>query len=235
MVYLTIVPDVGFYNGGRCGTVSYHGGIMRDCILQWCQMWDFTMVADVGWCLTMVAYVGLYLTMVPDVGFYNGGRCGLVSYNSGRCRMVHGAYGYYRLFPSFPQRTMQQFLYIVFVFLTQAWHLRNGHLVGYGAKYYSYLYSRAVAARIWHQVFAQDPFSRTAGERYRYEMLAHGGGREPAGLVASMFYRLFVLVLSTFVTCDEIFHGYPLRGKIIQMNELNLLRSAAFLTTSLIG
>ncbi|XP_071798534.1 mitochondrial intermediate peptidase-like isoform X2 [Asterias amurensis] len=67
-----------------------------------------------------------------------------------------------------------------------AWHLRFGHLVGYGAKYYSYLLSRAVASSVWHQCFAADPLSRDTGERYRWDMLAHGGGREPAVLVENM-------------------------------------------------
>ncbi|XP_071798886.1 mitochondrial intermediate peptidase-like [Asterias amurensis] len=67
-----------------------------------------------------------------------------------------------------------------------AWHLRFGHLVGYGAKYYSYLLSRAVASSVWHQCFAADPLNRDTGERYRWDMLAHGGGREPAVLVENM-------------------------------------------------
>lgn len=67
-----------------------------------------------------------------------------------------------------------------------AWQLRFGHLVGYGARYYAYLISRAVAARVWHTCFSADPFHRSAGEYFRQEMLQHGGGRHPSDLVEGM-------------------------------------------------
>lgn len=67
-----------------------------------------------------------------------------------------------------------------------AWQLRFSHLVGYGAKYYSYLISRAIAAWIWQTYFHNDPFSRSAGNRYRRECLAYGGGK-PASLLVSDF------------------------------------------------
>ncbi|XP_077987741.1 mitochondrial intermediate peptidase-like [Glandiceps talaboti] len=67
-----------------------------------------------------------------------------------------------------------------------AWQLRFGHLVGYGAKYYSYLLSRAVASLIWQQCFYSNPLDRSVGEDYRRKMLAFGGGKEPAVLVQNM-------------------------------------------------
>ncbi|XP_012543009.1 mitochondrial intermediate peptidase [Monomorium pharaonis] len=67
-----------------------------------------------------------------------------------------------------------------------AWQLRFSHLVGYGAKYYSYLISRAIAAWIWQTYFHSDPFCRSSGNRYRKECLAHGGGK-PASLLVSDF------------------------------------------------
>ncbi|PSN48217.1 Mitochondrial intermediate peptidase [Blattella germanica] len=70
----------------------------------------------------------------------------------------------------------------------RAWQLRFSHLVGYGAKYYSYLLSRAVAAWIWQTYFEADPMNSSAGERYRSECLAHGGGK-PARELVSHFLR----------------------------------------------
>ncbi|GJQ73698.1 hypothetical protein Trydic_g14033 [Trypoxylus dichotomus] len=70
-----------------------------------------------------------------------------------------------------------------------AWQLRFSHLVGYGAKYYSYLVSKALASWIWQTYFENNPFNRTHGERYRRECLGHGGGKPPWNMVADFLKK----------------------------------------------
>lgn len=67
-----------------------------------------------------------------------------------------------------------------------AWQLRFGHLVNYGAKYYSYLLSRAVASKVWHGCFEADPFSSSNGEKWRREVLSHGGSKPPLTLLQAL-------------------------------------------------
>lgn len=70
-----------------------------------------------------------------------------------------------------------------------AWQLRFSHLVGYGAKYYSYLISKTIASWIWQNYFENNPFNRESGEKYRREILAHGGGVPSRQLVANFLKR----------------------------------------------
>eukprot|EP00741_Cyanophora_paradoxa_P008368 tig00001302_g8095.t1 len=70
-----------------------------------------------------------------------------------------------------------------------AWQTKFGHLVSYGASYYSYVFAKVFGADIWHTVFAADPLSREAGERYRREILAPGGSREPRGMLRALLGR----------------------------------------------
>ncbi len=43
--------------------------------------------------------------------------------------------------------------------------LRFSHLVGYGARYYSYLLARSVASAIWQKNFQKDPYAGAEGKR----------------------------------------------------------------------
>ncbi|WPH04197.1 Hypothetical protein R9X50_00708500 [Acrodontium crateriforme] len=70
-----------------------------------------------------------------------------------------------------------------------SWQGFFGHLFGYGATYYSYLFDRAIAGKIWRDVFqrtaggAVDP---AAGNLYREEVIRHGGGRDGWHCVAGV-------------------------------------------------
>ncbi|KAJ7207382.1 mitochondrial intermediate peptidase [Mycena haematopus] len=60
------------------------------------------------------------------------------------------------------------------------------HLVGYSATYYSYLFDRAIASRVWRNVFAEDPLNRETGEKYKREVLSYGGGKDPWKMVGTL-------------------------------------------------
>lgn len=66
------------------------------------------------------------------------------------------------------------------------WYGQFGHLFGYGATYYCYLFDRAIAEKIWNQVFKADPLSRDAGEKFKSEVLAWGGSRNPWECIAGV-------------------------------------------------
>ena len=67
--------------------------------------------------------------------------------------------------------------------------MRFGHLMGYGGRYYSYLWCRALVAMVWRSVFEEDPLSRTAGERVRRTMLASGNARDPWDAITELLGR----------------------------------------------
>lgn len=49
--------------------------------------------------------------------------------------------------------------------------------------------SRAISSWIWDQYFKADPFSRSAGDRYRRECLSFGGGVPSKQLVSRFLQR----------------------------------------------
>jgi intermediate peptidase len=71
-----------------------------------------------------------------------------------------------------------------------AWQTQFGHLFGYGATYYSYLFDRAIAAKVFSSQFSSSPSSspldREAGERLKETVLRHGGGRDPWEMVGEL-------------------------------------------------
>lgn len=60
------------------------------------------------------------------------------------------------------------------------------HLYGYGATYYSYLFDRAIASRVWRNVFSADPLNRVLGEKFKGEVLRYGGGKDPWKMVSAL-------------------------------------------------
>ena len=85
-------------------------------------------------------------------------------------QLAHDVYHRYAPLPPLPGAT---------------WVLRFGHFYGYGARYYSYLWARAVSSLIWRCCFADNPFSRESGNRLR-KMLSFGGGLPPNMLVRDL-------------------------------------------------
>ena len=73
------------------------------------------------------------------------------------------------------------------------WHSTFGHLVHYGAGYYSYLLARVVAAGLWHRCFAADPLSRDAGEQLRRELLSMGNARDPQSMLEALLGKEYGL------------------------------------------
>ncbi|CAL1695003.1 unnamed protein product [Somion occarium] len=67
-----------------------------------------------------------------------------------------------------------------------SWQTQFGHLFGYGATYYSYLFDRAIASRVWRNIFSHDPLNRDTGERFKSEVLRHGGAKDPWKMVSAL-------------------------------------------------
>lgn len=69
---------------------------------------------------------------------------------------------------------------------TFPWQVQFTHLAGYGGTYYSYIFDKAIADRIWEETFMRDPLSREAGENFKMNLLRHGGSKEPWSCLADV-------------------------------------------------
>ncbi|KAK4053636.1 Mitochondrial intermediate peptidase [Microbotryomycetes sp. JL221] len=67
-----------------------------------------------------------------------------------------------------------------------SWQTQFGHLFGYGATYYSYLFDRAIAAKLFATKFVDDPLSRERGQELKDSVLKWGGGKEPWEMVGEV-------------------------------------------------
>jgi len=67
-----------------------------------------------------------------------------------------------------------------------SWQTQFGHLFGYGATYYSYLFDRAIASQVWARLFAGDPLDRKAGESFKTGVLRFGGGKDPWEMLSAV-------------------------------------------------
>ncbi|HYJ74810.1 MAG TPA: M3 family metallopeptidase [Kineosporiaceae bacterium] len=68
-------------------------------------------------------------------------------------------------------------------------HAAFGHLSGYGSAYYTYMWSLVIAKDLFSAFDRDDLFAPGAARRYRDEILARGGTRDAADLVATFLGR----------------------------------------------
>lgn len=74
--------------------------------------------------------------------------------------------------------------------------LRFSHLAtagGHGSKYYSYLYSKALAAAVWEVHLAGDPLDATAGRHLRDRLLSVGLSVAPRQMMTDLLGEAAVL------------------------------------------
>eukprot|EP01135_Chromosphaera_perkinsii_P001095 Nk52_evm45s158 gene=Nk52_evmTU45s158 len=68
-----------------------------------------------------------------------------------------------------------------------SWQMFFSHLFGYGASYYTYIWSKAHASKIWSEKFAADPLNRETGDEYRRKVLRPGGAKDPNAIMEDLF------------------------------------------------
>ena len=64
-----------------------------------------------------------------------------------------------------------------------------GHMCGYDAQYYGYMWSEVYSDDMYMSAFKADPFARASGRAYCDKVLARGGSRDAADLLADFLGR----------------------------------------------
>ncbi|EJU04540.1 Metalloprotease [Dacryopinax primogenitus] len=69
-----------------------------------------------------------------------------------------------------------------------SWQTQFGHLYTYGATYYSYLFDRAIASRVFTTVFGgkEGTLDRSMGEKFKEKVLRWGGGKDPWKMIGEV-------------------------------------------------
>lgn len=62
-----------------------------------------------------------------------------------------------------------------------------GHLISYGATYYSYLFDRSLASMTWDLLFQQRSSWDKGGRRFKEQVLHWGGARDPRECINALF------------------------------------------------
>jgi thimet oligopeptidase len=64
-----------------------------------------------------------------------------------------------------------------------------GHLMGYGAKYYSYLWTKVMAADLFNEIKQEGLLNPLVGRRYREQVIGRGGAAHPDVLLRTFLGR----------------------------------------------
>ena len=88
----------------------------------------------------------------------------------------------------------------------------------YGARFSSYIIARSIASKIWHDQFAKDPLSKTAGEQFLKNFLEWGGEREPNELIGNLFSSTKKITIGDMTTAitDEIKENIQKRDSLFR-------------------
>lgn len=76
--------------------------------------------------------------------------------------------------------------YSIFPYVHSENYAQFGHIVSYGATYYSYLLDRCLASMAWKKLFEKDPLSADSGRRLKNSVLQWGGVRDAATCVEEL-------------------------------------------------